>query len=121
MAFIKKLNLRHRLLVVLNLIYYLMIFLFMLLTWSTGKNFEKLPIQELTQNYRWTEIFFQNITSSFFIIILGIVSFGFLSIFISLYNMYLFFLAINTAYISSESYLYTFFVIMTHGLIEISL
>ncbi|WP_412758768.1 stage II sporulation protein M [Oceanobacillus caeni] len=119
MVYIKKLVLQHKLLFSLIFLYFLFIFFFMVLTWVMRSNFKKYPIEELVQHHFWSEIFYQNVTSSLFIISLGIITLGFLSIFVSLYNLYTFILAIDTAYKISESYAYSFFIIMGHGLIEI--
>ncbi|MCP3028670.1 stage II sporulation protein M [Halobacillus sp. A5] len=119
MQYTKKLILRHKLLSLIISLYFLIIFLSMILTWVIRTSFEKYPIQELVQHYSWREIFYQNITSSLFIILLGIISFGLLSIFVSIYNLYTFILVIDSAYKVSESYAYTFLIIMGHGIIEI--
>lgn len=119
MIYIKKLIQQYKFLSLIIFLYFIFIFSSMVLTWMVRSNFEKYPIKELTQHHFGTEIFYQNITSSIFIIGLGIITLGFLSIFVSLYNLYTFILAIDTAYKVSESYAYSFFIIMGHGIIEI--
>lgn len=119
MLYIRKLFQRHKLLMSINIIYFFIILSSMALTWLIRTEFAIEHNSQMVIRAPWNEIFIQNVSVSFLMIVLGIFSFGIISIFIGVYNLYTFAVTIDHAYNISESYLYTFSIIMTHGIVEI--
>ncbi len=99
--------------------YFVIVGLVYVSVFLTGIQLELLPTEELIKHVNWYEIFIQNISSAFFIIFLGLLSFGTVSSVVVLYNLYLLSLAVYLAYLHSGSITYTLLVILTHGIVEI--
>lgn len=79
----------------------------------------KISSKELIKYIDWFSIFINNISTSFTIIILGVLTFGFFSTIIYLFGLYMLIIAIYIAFQNSGSLLFSFSVIMAHGILEI--
>lgn len=99
-------------------IYIILILLSILLEVNQDVNLK--PALKLihSKQVQWTEIFWHNIGASFLMLSLGILSCGFFSTLILLFNFYVLFLGFSQAYYISNNVFYTIFIISTHGLLE---
>ncbi|MDQ0164005.1 stage II sporulation protein M [Aeribacillus alveayuensis] len=79
----------------------------------------KISSKELIKYIDWFSIFINNISTAFTIIFIGILTFGFFSTITYLFGLYMLILAIYTAFQNSGSLLYSFSVIMVHGILEL--